>query len=213
MIQHDDAIGDIFFQSVPGQRPITPFPGDDCRDALPLEPAEQPPQFGAQDGRVGEAGEEGFNRVQHDPLGPDRVDGMPQAHEQTLQVILARLLDLAPLDVDVIHRELLLTHQFVQVEAQRADVLRKFFGCLLEGHQHAGLVELRCSANQEFDAEHSFATTGTSAHQGGPPAGEPSAREFVKPLNSRGSLGETARSRIALGSWYGHRTLPRELTE
>ena len=77
-------------------------------DALLFEPAEQPPQFGPQDGRVREAGEEGFNRIQDDPLGPDRVDGVAQANEQALQVILARLLDLAPLDANVVQGELLL---------------------------------------------------------------------------------------------------------
>ena len=54
---------------------VAPLAGDDRRDALVLEPAEQPPQFGPQDGRVGQAGEEGFDRVQDHPLGPDRVDG------------------------------------------------------------------------------------------------------------------------------------------
>jgi hypothetical protein len=117
MIQNDDAIGDIFFQPMPGERSVAPFPGDNRRHALFLEPLEQPPQFGPQDGRVRQSGEQGFNRIQHDPLGPNRVDGVPQADEQAVEVILARFLDLAPLDADVIQRELLLTHQFVQVEA------------------------------------------------------------------------------------------------
>ena len=169
MIQDDDAIGDIFFQSVPGERSVALFPGDDRRHALLLEPTEQPPQFGPQDGRVREAGEQGFNRVQDDPLGPNRVDGVPETNEQAFQVILACLLDLAPLDANVIQREFLLAHQFVQVEAQRTDVFRQFFGRLLEGHQYAGLVELRRSAYQELDAQHRLSAAGAAADQGGPP--------------------------------------------
>ena len=71
-----------------------------------LEPAEQPAQFGAQDRVVGQAGKQRFDRVEHDPLGADRVDGVAEANEQPLEVILAGFLDLAALDADVIDGEL-----------------------------------------------------------------------------------------------------------
>ena len=51
---------------------------------------------------VGQAGEQRLDGVQHDALGADRVDGVAQADEQPLQVVLAGLLDLAPLDAHVV---------------------------------------------------------------------------------------------------------------
>ena len=180
MIQDDDAIRDIFFQTVPRERPIAAFPGDDCGHPFLLEPAEQPPQFGPQDGRIRKAGEEGLDRIQQDPLGPDRVDGVSQANEEPVQVVFAGLFDLAPLDANVIQGELLLTHQVVEVETQRADVFGEFFGRLLESHQHARLVELGRPADQELDAQHRLAAAGAAANQGGPPARKSATREFVE---------------------------------
>ena len=48
--------------------------GDDGRDALLLEPAEQPAQLRPQDRLVGQAGEQRLDGVQHDALGPDLLD-------------------------------------------------------------------------------------------------------------------------------------------
>ena len=80
--------------------------GDDGGDALVLEPAEEPAQLGAQDGFVGQAGEERLEGVEHDALGADAVNGVAQADEQALQVVFAGLLDLAALDADVVDGEL-----------------------------------------------------------------------------------------------------------
>ena len=80
--------------------------GDDGGDALVLEPAEEPAQLGAQDGLVGQAGEERLEGVEHDALGADGVDGVAEADEQAFQVVFAGLLDLAALDADVVHRQL-----------------------------------------------------------------------------------------------------------
>ena len=108
MVQHDDAVGDVLFQALAGERALTALAGDDRRDPLVLEPAEQPAQLGAQDGGVGQAPEERLDGVEHDAPGADRVDGMAQADEDAFEVVLARLLDLAALDVDVVHQQFLL---------------------------------------------------------------------------------------------------------
>jgi hypothetical protein len=49
VIQEDDAVGDVFLETVPGQRPVAALPGDHRRDPLVLQPAEQAAQLGAQD--------------------------------------------------------------------------------------------------------------------------------------------------------------------
>ena len=74
VVQQDDAVGDVFLQAVAGERALAALAGDDGRDALVLEPAEQPAQLGAQDAGVGQAGEQRLDGVQHDPLGADGVD-------------------------------------------------------------------------------------------------------------------------------------------
>ena len=103
VVQQDHAVGDVLLQAVAGQRAVAPLAGDDRRDALVLEPAEQPAQLGPQDGRRWTSPPKSdLDGVQHDPLGPDRVDGVAEADEEALQVVLAGLLDLAPLDAHVV---------------------------------------------------------------------------------------------------------------
>ena len=53
---------------------VAALAGDDRGDALVLEPAEQPPQLGAQDRLIREAAEQRLDRVEHDALRADRVD-------------------------------------------------------------------------------------------------------------------------------------------
>ena len=71
VVQEDHAVADVLLQAVAGERLLALLAGDDGRDALVLEPAEQPAQLGAQDRLVGQPGEERLDGVQHDPLGPD----------------------------------------------------------------------------------------------------------------------------------------------
>lgn len=81
MIEQNDAIGDIFFQTLAGELPFAALAGDNGGDALVLEPAKQPSQFRTQDRGIGKATEERFNGVQHHALGRDGVDGQPQTDE------------------------------------------------------------------------------------------------------------------------------------
>jgi len=41
MVEQDDAIGNVFFQPVPGERAFTAFGGDHCGHASIFEPAKQ----------------------------------------------------------------------------------------------------------------------------------------------------------------------------
>ena len=48
MVEQDDAIGDVFFQSVAGQGAVAALAGDDGGDALVFQPAEEAAQLGAE---------------------------------------------------------------------------------------------------------------------------------------------------------------------
>ena len=153
--------------------PLAALGGDDGGDALLLEPAEEPPQFGAQDGVVGQAAEQRLQRVEHDALGADGVNRMAQPDEQSFEVVLAGLLDLAALDVNVVDRQLLLRDQVIEIEAERTRRFCQFLGGLLEGHEHARLIVLHGAAHEEFDCQQRLAAARAAAHQGGPPLGNP----------------------------------------
>ena len=139
---------------------------------LLLEPAEQAPQFGPQYRFVFEAGEQRLDAVEEHAFGADRIHGMAEADEEGLQVVLAGLLDQAPLEVDVIDRQLLLRDQRGHVEPERGDVGGEFVGGFLEGETDAGLVEFRGAADEEFHAEQRLAAAGAAADEGGPSAWE-----------------------------------------
>ena len=53
VVQEDHAVGYVLLQAVPGERPVAALGGDDGLDTLLLQPAEEAPQLGPQNGRVG----------------------------------------------------------------------------------------------------------------------------------------------------------------
>src|SRR4029450_2083204 len=151
------------------QGALAALAGDDRRHALVLQPAEQTPQLGAEDRLVLQAREERPGGAQHDALGADRVDGEPEADEEPLEIVVARLLDLAALDPDVVEHDLLLLDQPRQVEAERRHVLRELVAALLEAHEHARLAELHRAVDEEADGEERLAAAGSAADERGPP--------------------------------------------
>jgi hypothetical protein len=188
MIEQDDAIGHVLFEAVTGQLLAPRFGGDHCRHALGLEPAEQPAQLGAQDRLVGQAGEERFERVQHHAFGADRVDRVIQPDEESFQVVLAGLLDLAALDVHVLEHELLATHQGRQVESEGRDVALELRVGLFERHEHARLVELRRPTHEKFRSEQRLAAPSAAAHERRPPTRKPATRQLVEAPYAGGAL-------------------------
>ena len=55
---------------------------------------------------VRQAGKERLDRVEHDALGADRSDRVVEPDEEPFEVVLARFLDLAAFDVDVVDGQL-----------------------------------------------------------------------------------------------------------
>jgi hypothetical protein len=153
VVQDDDAVGDVLLQPLSRERAVPSLAGDDRRHPPVLEPSEQPPQLRAENGDVRQPAEERLEGVQNDTLGSDRVDRIPQADEEPLEVVLSGLLDLAPLHAHVIERQPALFHQRVEIEAQRADVLRQLLGGLLECEEHPRLIVLGRAAHEELHGE------------------------------------------------------------
>ena len=158
----------------------------------------------AQDGLVGQAGEQYFQRVQHHALGTDGINRVTQPDEQPFQIILAALLDFAALDVDVINDDFFAPDQARQIKSERRDVGRQLLFRLLESHEHARLAELHRAAHEKFRREQRLAATRAAADQRGPPARQPAAGDFVETLDAGGALGQLSRWRGGLGTFLFH---------
>ena len=166
---------------MPGERALAALTRDDGGDALVLQPAKEPVQLRAQDLLVGEAGEEYLERVEEDALGADGVDGVGEADEETVQVVVARLLDLRAVEEDVVDDELLLLDESRQVEAERRHVGRQLVPPLLEGEDGARLAVLGRATDEELEPEDGLAAAGAAADKRGTTAGQATGGELVEP--------------------------------
>ena len=214
VVEQDDAVGDVLFEAVAGERALAPLAGDDGGNALVLQPAEQPAQLGAQDALVRQAAEQGLQGVEDDAPGADRVDGVAQADEQPVEVVLAGLLDLAALDLDVVERKQVPGDQVVEVEAQRADVLDELLGPLLEAHEDAGLAVLGRAADEELHGHQRLAAAGAAADQRRPALRQTAPRDLVQSGDARGGLRQTPRGRrsqLRIGRKCGHGRVVQEM--
>ena len=102
VIELDHRVGDVFLEAVARERALAAFAGNHDREVAIAQPAEQPAQLRAEDRLVLQAGEQRLDGVQDDALGAHRRDGVIEADEEALEVVLTGLLDLAAVDVDVV---------------------------------------------------------------------------------------------------------------
>src|SRR4030095_10770309 len=180
VVQHNDTVRDVLLQTVAGKHAVAALAGNDRRDLFVLEPAEQAPQLRAEHRSVVQAAKEGLDRVQHNTLGTDRINGVAQADEEPFEIVLAGLLDLAGLDIDVIDQEFVLADQLLQVDAEGADVPGQVTGRLLKGHEDTVLTELGHAANEELRREQSLSATRAAAHERGAAARQAAAGDFLQ---------------------------------
>jgi hypothetical protein len=160
VVEQDHAVGDIFLDAVARQLSFTPLGRDDRRDAAFLQPCEEPPQFGAQDRRIGQAREQGLDGVEDDALRAADRQRMIEAYEQAFEVVLAALLDLRTFDAHVIDDELARFDQSLHVVAERRDVRLEIDRAFLEAHEDAGFVEPRRAVDDEGHREQRLAAAG-----------------------------------------------------
>ena len=184
MVERDHRVGDVFLETLAREHLLAAFGGDDGGDAAVAHPAEQPPQFGAQDAGVLEAAKQGFDGVEHHALGADLLDGVFEAHEQALEIVFAGFLDLAAIDVDVVDDELLLRDQRVEVIAERAHVLREFRGVFLEGHENARLRVLLRAVHEKADAQKRLAGSGAARNERGSSLGKSAVGDVIESRNT-----------------------------
>src|SRR4030095_11697058 len=174
-----------------GQLALASLAGDDGRDPLVLQPAEQAAQFGPQDGQIRQATEQSLDGVQHYSFGPDAVDGVVQANEQSFEIVVARFVDLAAFDPHEVHCDFLALDEVIQVKAERTDILREFLGGFLKGHENARFLVLGRTANNEFHCEKRFAATGATANQSRSTAPHSAARSLCRSVNTTEGLRKT----------------------
>ena len=106
-------------------------------------------------------------------LAPICLMACSRRTNRPFEIVFARFLDLAAIDVDVVDDELLLRHQQIEVVAERAHVLREFRGVFLEGHEHARLRELLRAVHEKADAQQCLAGPGPPDTSVGRPCGRP----------------------------------------
>ena len=204
VIEHDDAVGNIFLQPVPGEGFAPAFGRDDGGDSLVLEPAEEPPQFGAQDGLVRQAGEQCFEGIQHHALGPDGIDRVIEPDKQALQVIVAAFLNLTGLDVDIVDQDFFAPDQAGQVETKRGDIGRQFLFRFLERHEYARFVEPHSAAHEKFRGQQCLAAARAATDQSGAPAWQTAIGNFIEALDTGRTLGQTCRRGPGFGAFGFH---------
>lgn len=118
MVEHDHTVGDVLLDPVASQSVLTSLRGHDGRNALLLEPAEQPAELRPDD-RVGRKGaEQHLDSVQDNSLGSDALDRVRQEQKQRLEVEFPVLDDLRRVHVEGVHDEHPTALQPVEIEAQ-----------------------------------------------------------------------------------------------
>src|SRR4051812_27231794 len=113
---------------------------------------------------------------------------MTEADEKSVEIVFTILLDLVPIDENVINHELLARDHVGDVEPERRDVLADVRGGFLERHQHAGFAELERTAHEKLRRHERFSAAGGAADQGGPAGGQTATRDFVEARYSSGHL-------------------------
>ena len=194
VVEDDHAVRDVLFDAMAGESPIAALAGDHGGDPPILEPAEQPPELGAQDRRVRERSEQGLDGVDDDALGADGVDGGAKAEKESFQVPVSCVFYLARNHVEVVDHELAVGFELGEVESQGGHVGDEVPGELLERHEHSWLAELGDPADEEFHREERLATTGGTANEGRATAGQAAAGHFVEPADARQSLRKFGKS-------------------
>ena len=190
VVKHDHAVRDVLLDAVAGQRPFATLAGDHGGHAALLEPAEQPPQLGAQDRGVLERAEQRLDGVEDNALGADLVDRGTEPDEQPAEVPGAGLLQVAGRELDVVHHQQVVVLELLQVEPEGRDVLDQLRDGLLERDEDARLVELGDAADQELHGKQRLAAAGRSADQGGSAGGQAAAGDLVEAADAGRGLAQ-----------------------
>src|SRR5205085_1833831 len=147
-------------------------------------------QFRPEDALILQSGKQIFDGVEHHTFCTNRIDCGTQPYEEALEIVITGFVDLATLNADIIDQELLFFRQLLQIETERAYVLRQLGSRLFERHEDAGLVVLHGAANQELHGQQSFTGSGATANERRPPARKTAERNLIEALNPSWGLGQ-----------------------
>jgi hypothetical protein len=95
--------------------------------------------------------------------------------------------------------DLVLRDELVEVEAERAYVRGQVLLGFLEGHEHAGLVEIEGPAQQKLHGEEGLAAARAAANERGPAARQAAERDLVEPGDSSRCFSERIPRRLRAG--------------
>src|SRR5436305_6690574 len=180
MIENQNAVRYIFFQSVARERAFSHLSRDDGGDTGIFQPVKKAAQFGAHNAVISQAKEEELNGIQKDALGLDLLNGGPQANEQTFKIVFTGFFNLLALNVDVVNCQFFLADQCRQVIAERGHVGDELLGRFFHGNADARLVIKQCAARQEFKSKQRLAGTRTAADERSPARGKATMSYLIK---------------------------------
>src|SRR5215204_6550823 len=108
MIEKNDAVGHVLFETVACQRSVAPLAGDDRSHSFVFKPAKKAAEFSTNNGFIRQGGEERFECIEDDALRSNCIDSVSEAKKQSFEIVFTSLLNLRPLDEDVVKQQLLL---------------------------------------------------------------------------------------------------------
>jgi hypothetical protein len=91
----------------------------------------------------------------------------------------------------VIDRQLLARDQSGQIKPERGHIAGEFAGGFFKREAHAGLVEFRCSADEELHTEQRLPATSAAADQSGASSRKTTERNLIETMDAGQALGET----------------------
>ena len=140
MVQRNHAIGDIFLEPVAGQGVDSGFPGNNGGKIVVVKPAKQPLQLRPQYCGVGHTSKERLNAIKNNALCLDRLYRVGQTDEQAIEVVFARLGNLASFNEDVIDQQLFALDKVAKIKTQGRHIGRQFFLGFFKVHANARLA-------------------------------------------------------------------------
>ena len=141
-----------------------------------------------EDRLVAETGEDGFERVDGDPLCPDLVDHRAEPDEEPFEIVLAGLFDLGAFDRDMVEDQFLLLDKLVEIEPHRLEVLLQVVDLLLERDEDTGLVVLGDPPGDELHRKEGLPAPRAAADERGPAFRQAPTGYVVEAFNPGGDF-------------------------
>ena len=96
--------------------------GNDRGQLAVLEPIEEPPQFGSDDGFIGNASKQRINRVEHDTPCTHPLHRVIKSNEQSLEIVIAGLMHRLAINRDIVGGKHVALFELGQIETKRGHV-------------------------------------------------------------------------------------------